>query len=40
MKKLYEQPEMEIQNFEIADVITDSDPYGASSPNDLPDQIL
>jgi hypothetical protein len=30
MKKTYEQPEMEIQNFEVVDVITDS--------NDLPEQ--
>ena len=30
MKKIYEQPEMEIQNFEVVDVITDS--------NDLPEQ--
>ncbi len=32
MKKTYEQPEMEIQNFEVADVITNS--------NDLPEQTI
>ncbi len=31
MKKTYEQPEMEIQNFEVTDVITDS------YPNSLPE---
>lgn len=35
MKKIYEQPEMELLNFDVVDIITEST-GGADNENDLP----